>query len=113
MNKLLFTNLSNQRALIRSGTAYEASRWIINIFLVLQAGSAVFFAALLLMAPGFAGGRFYDLPLSYRIMVIFGLISFLAVNYLAWAVAQAFFDIADASIALTVQEQTEVDPDLG
>ncbi len=104
MNSLLFANLGGQRRLLESGSAYATERLVLNI---VAAAGAVGCAVAFGLAIRFVGDAPFPLPdgmivLERAALMVLSLVS-LAGVYLSWALIGAFLDIADASIAISLQ----------
>ena len=117
MNPLLFANLRNQRRLLESGTAYATARLLINVlFCVAVVGNVVggFVLVVLVEGPWSAipGGAPSGMVFAFRALVTFGTLLSLAVGFASWLTLRAFFDIADACIAISLQRPEEPTPAL-
>ena len=112
MNPLLFANLSNQRRLLESGTAYATARLVINIGFALIAATGVVYAFIWLRMSGglLLGGSGLlpdDLLFAIRALFIICPLAFLAALYVSWTAVRAFFDIADACILISLRGSEE------
>lgn len=103
MNPLLFANLSKQRRLLESGSAYATERLVVNIVAAVLALTCVAYAGFLIML---VGRLLYSLPDGVILLervgcVLLGAVG-LGVTYVGWALMRALLDMADASIAISL-----------
>jgi hypothetical protein len=120
MNPLLFANLSTQRRLLESGTAYAAARLAVNIVFVLAGIAGVIVGYLYIRVHAWSslnGGGFLpgDFVFGVWALGIVSELAWLAGLYVAWVAARAFFDMADACLAISLHgpEQQVLPADSG
>jgi hypothetical protein len=107
MNPLLFANLSNHRRLLESGTAYGTARLVLNIGFILAGITGVVAAYVWVTTFGglllATGGALPDaMVLVNRVLLTGGVLAYVACIYVTWVAVRAFFDIADACLAISL-----------
>lgn len=106
MNPLLFANLGTQRRLLRSGTAYGMERVVVNVFCALQGFGGVlavsFWWKLGSEIPAVVGVVPNQVIFAYRVLPVAAGLANLLLVLMGWALARAFLDMADASIAISL-----------
>ena len=112
MNPLLFMNLSTQRRLLESGTAYGAARVAVNVafslFGIVGIVGAFVWVSMFGRLLVASGGALPDGAVFLNwVMLAGGGLAYAAGVYAAWAAARAFFDIADACLAISLKGSEE------
>jgi hypothetical protein len=115
VNPLQYADLSTQRRLLESRSAYATARVVVNIFFTIAAVGGLlggFFEfrvlgeAIVNSSGPFTSGWLF----VFRALICLLIPLYIALLYLGWVAARVFFDIADACLAISMQSSSEPEP---